>query len=323
MKPGGSEMPDWRKAGLRYYSVAWFLRNHFGEPVRKVTVDAGFGCPNRDGTVGKGGCIFCSPASYTPGYREGGLPGQGKPTLAEQIRDGIRRVQRRHKVERFLVYFQPGTNTYGPVEAIARNYREAIAHPQVVGLILGTRPDCLSEPVLDLLGELARSTWIRVELGLQTIHERFLAWMNRGHDYSIFPAAVAQCRERGLEVGAHVILGLPGETDDERTATVRELARLKIDAVKLHNLHAVHGTPLAEMAARGEVELPRFDDYVRHVADFLERLHADCVVDRLAAEVPVTYLAGPAWCANGSAVREAIVGEMERRNSCQGDLADT
>lgn len=303
---------DWRAVGLRYFSRDFFYRKRFAARVWKVSVDGRFDCPNRDRTLGTGGCVFCDPGSFSPS-RSGGFD-----SIAEQLAEGIRRLRTRRHVDRFVAYFQPATNTYAPVQRLADLYRQALAHPEVIGLVIGTRPDCVADDVLDLLAELSQQTWLSVEYGLQTIHDRTLDWMNRGHHYDAFLDAVRRSRHRGLTVGAHVILGLPGESSKDMRATARELARLRIDSVKLHNLHAVRNTPLAEMVASAEVRLAGMEEYVGWVVDFLEELPPGCVIDRLSGDAPLQYLVGPSWCLAKSAVRAAIEAELRRRDTWQG-----
>ena len=305
-------LPRWRATGLPLHSRKFANLREFGCRVWRVSVDAGLGCPNRDGTVGVGGCVFCDPASFSPGRRTAHRP------ILGQIDDQIARLGPRYGVDRFVAYFQPGTNTYGPVDRLSKMYKEALSHPHVVALAVGTRPDCVAEEVLDLLAELSRRAPVSVEFGLQTIHDRTLDWINRGHHYDAFLDAVTRSRQRGLAIGAHVILGLPGESPKEMTATAAELTRLRIDSVKLHNLYAVRDTPLAQMVARGEVQLARFDEYVTWVVDFLEHTAPDCVVDRLSGNAPPQYLIGPDWCLNKSAVRAAVEAEFHRRGTWQG-----
>lgn len=303
----------WQSVGLRYHRLSHFFRQQFGARVWKLSVDAGLGCPNRDGAVGWGGCIFCDPESFSPSRR--GLGG----SITEQLDRAIR--SRRHGPDdRFLAYFQPATNTYGSVERLRAVYDEAMSHRRVVGLAIGTRPDCLGDDVLDLLADVANQTWLLVELGLQTIHNRSLDWLGRGHGYDAFVDAVTRGRRRGLRLGAHVILGLPGEGPDDINATARELARWRIDTVKIHNLHVVRNTPLAAMYARGEVHLPGLDEHVARVVDFLERLGPDCVIDRLSGDAPPEYLVAPSWCADKAAVRAAVEAELVRRDTWQGRL---
>lgn len=308
--------PQWLAAGKRYYPLSFYLRQVFGGPVRKVSVDAGFDCPNRDGTVGRDGCIFCNPLSFSPSRRL-----DNSRSIAQQIREAAGRLRRRHGTVRLLAYFQPGSNTYAPASRLRTAYWEALRQPGIVGIVLGTRPDCLPDEVLSVLAEIASQTWLSVELGLQSIHEESLKWIGRGHDYQEFPAAVEKCRNLGVRVGAHVILGLPGESSRHVHATARELARLKIDAVKLHNLHAVEGTELAKRVKAGRVTLPKRNQYVDWVVDFLERLHPECVVDRLVGEAPREFLVGPAWCAQKGDVLAAIEAEFNRRDTCQGVLS--
>ena len=284
----------------------------FGRRVWKISVDGGFGCPNRDGTIARGGCVFCDAESFSPSRRQAG------GSITQQIDQGIEHLRRRYAADRFIAYFQPATNTYAPVARLRAVYEEALAHPSIVGLAVGTRPDCVGEDVLDLLAELSRRTWLSVEYGMQTIHGRSLDWLNRGHRHDAFLDAVRRSRRWGLHVAAHVILGLPGETADDMTATARELARLRIDAVKIHNLYAVKDTPLAEAVASGEVVLPERDEYVDYVVDFLEHLPAHCVIDRLSGDAPPAYLVAPRWCARKAAVRAAIEAELERRDTWQG-----
>jgi uncharacterized protein len=309
----GSMRLDWMTAGLRYFSYSRYLRHRFGCRVHKVSVDAHFTCPNVDGTVAVGGCTFCDNRSFSPSRR---LPRQG---ITDQIDEGIKRLRRRYpRVRHYLAYFQPATNTYAPVDRLRIVYTEALDHASVVGLVIGTRPDCVGNDVLDLLEELAGQTYLSVEYGMQTIHDRSLDWMNRGHHYDAFLDAMQRSRSRGFEICAHVMLGLPGETYDDMLATARELARLKLDAVKIHNLYAVKNTPLADQVARGEVSLMTRDEYIRTLVDFLELLPPTTMVERISGEAPPDYFIGPAWCLDKPAVRMALEGELVRRDAWQG-----
>ncbi len=218
--------PLWRQAGLRYQAYNFVLRQRFGVRVQKVSIDAGFTCPNVDGTVAKGGCTFCDNRSFSPSRR---LPRAG---ILGQIDQSIARMRRRYKnCQHFLAYFQPATNTYAPVDKLRALYEEALSHPQVVGLAVGTRSDCVPDDVLDLLEELAGRTYVSVEYGMQTMHDRSLDWMNRGHHHDSFLDAVERSRGRGFEICAHAILGLPGESHDDMLATARELARVSIEVI--------------------------------------------------------------------------------------------
>ena len=306
--------PAWRQAGRRYYSYNLFLRNKFGNRrVQKVSLDAGFTCPNVDGTVAIGGCTFCDNRSFSPSRRV------RRQDIYDQLEDGMRRLRHRYEgLDQFIAYFQPATNTYAPVGRLREVYEAALAHPQVVGLAIGTRPDCLPEDVLDLLAEFAARTYLSVEIGLQTIHDRSLDWMNRGHHHAATIDAVGRCRGRGFEICAHVMLGLPGESHADMLATAREVARLGFDAVKIHNLYAVKRTPLAEQVARGEVDLMGRNEYVRVLVDFLELLPPTMVVERISGDAPPDYFVGPSWCLDKPGVLRALAAEMERRDTWQG-----
>jgi len=275
---------NWWSEGLRFYPWSLYLRRRFGCRVRRVVVDAGFGCPNRDGSLNSAGCIFCDPAAFSPARRSARLP------LSEQIARGIEAARTRFRAEKVIVYFQPGTNTYAPIERLRKCFETALEPPEVVGLAVGTRPDCLGGEVLELAAELARRTWFCLELGLQSAHDRSLRWIGRGHD----------------------------EGPDEVAYTARQLARLGVHGVKIHNLYAVKNTPLAELVARGEVRLPTLAEHVELVVRFLEELPPECVVDRLSGDAPSQYLIGPEWCLNRAAVRAAVEAELRRRDTRQG-----
>lgn len=306
------EAPTWRDAGLRYFSYNYYLRQLYGRRIHKVSIDAGFTCPNVDGTVTTGGCVFCDNRSFSPSRR---LPRNG---IAGQIEEGIKRIKFRYKVDDFLAYFQPATNTYAPVAKLRRLYEEALAVPKIVGLAIGTRPDCVPPDVLDLVSELAERHYVSLEYGMQSMHDRSLDWMNRGHHHDSFLDAVERSRGRGFEICAHLILGIPGESHDDMLATAREIARLGIDAVKLHNLYAVKDTPLAEQVESGQVTLMERDDYVRTVVDILEILPPAMVVERVSGESPPNYHVGPAWCLDKPALKEALEAEFSRRETYQG-----
>lgn len=314
--PGPDASFDWRRKGLRFHALGHFLRTTFGTAVRKIAVDAGLGCPNRDGTLGSGGCLFCNPASFSAARRA------GAGSLDEQIASAMARARDSGQAARWIVYFQPGTNTYGRLDRLAALFEAALAHAGVVGLAVGTRPDCLGEDVLDLLEAVSRRTWLLVELGLQTIDDELLGWLRRGHDYAAFAHAVERAHRRGLRLGAHLIFGLPGETTDRLHATADRLAGLGVETVKLHHLHVVRGTPLERLWADGALRLPSLDQYVGWVADFLERLPGRCVVDRLSGDAPPEWLVAPDWGADRQRVRRAVLAELERRDTWQGRLVD-
>jgi radical SAM protein (TIGR01212 family) len=299
----------------RYYAFSRFLRERFGTKVYRVTIDAGFTCPNVDGTVAVGGCVYCDNRSFSPNRR---LP---RTTVHEQVRRGINIMQKRFRAEHFLAYFQAATNTYAPVDKLRKLYDEALEHPQVVGLAIGTRPDCVPEDILNLIEGYARNRYVCLELGLQSIHDRSLDWMNRGHHFDAFVDAVHRCQGRGLDLCAHVILGLPSESREDMLATADALASLPVHAVKIHNLHVVKDTPLEAMYRRGEARMFEREEYVEVVCDFLERLRPDTVIHRLSGDAPPDYLVAPLWCLDKPALLHAIHEELERRDSWQGKKA--
>ncbi len=325
----------WLAAGHPYFACNFFLRQRFGRRVQKISIDAGFTCPNVDGTVATGGCTFCDNRSFSPSRR---LPRTG---ILEQIDQSIARMRLRYRGCRdFLAYFQPATNTYAPVDRLRAVYEEALEHPQIVGLVIGTRPDCVPDDVLDLLEEIAKrglahfaesseqnvpvpflrpsGTYVSVEFGMQTMHDRSLDWMNRGHHHDAMIDAVARSRGRGFEIGAHVILGLPSESHADMMATACELGRLNLDAVKIHNLYCVKNTPLADQVARGEVRLMDRPEYVRTAVDFIELLPPTMIVDRISGDAPPDYFIGPTWCLDKPAVKAAVLAAFARRGTWQG-----
>jgi radical SAM protein (TIGR01212 family) len=309
---GDSTNLAWQTEGLRFNAYNAHLRRKFGQRVQKVSIDAGFTCPNVDGSVAMGGCTFCDNRSFSPSRR---IPRQA---ILEQIDLGISKLKRRYRCEKFIAYFQPATNTYAPVERLRSVYSAALEHPQVVGMAIGTRPDCVPDEVLDLLSEFAGKRYLSVEYGMQTMHDRSLDWMNRGHHHDAMIDCMQRSQGRGFEICAHVIFGLPGETHEDMLATTREVARLGFDAVKLHNLYAVRNTPLADQVARGEVQLMDRDTYIQVLVDSLELLPPNCLVERISGDAPPDYFIGPAWCLDKPAVRQAFLSELERRDTWQG-----
>ncbi len=296
----------------RYHAFSRFLRERFGGKVYRVTVDAGFTCPNVDGTVAVGGCVYCDNRSFSPNRR---LPRVG---IAEQLRRGTAVLRKLFRVERFIAYFQAATNTYAPVEKLRRLYDEALAYPQVIGLAVGTRPDAVPDEVLDLLTDYARRCYVCLELGLQSRHDRSLDWMNRGHHFDAFVDAVRRSQGRGLDLCTHVILGLPGEDRQDMLATADAVAALPLHGVKIHNLHVVRDTPLEQMYRAGAVRMLERAEYVGLVCDFLERLPPEMVIHRLTGDAPPDYLVAPAWCLDKPGLIRDIEAELERRASWQG-----
>jgi radical SAM protein (TIGR01212 family) len=296
----------------RYNAFSEELKRVFGCRVHRISVDAGFSCPNRDGSVGTGGCIYC-------GGKGSGAFGilQGVP-VAGQIEAGKEVMIRKYKAKRFIAYFQAYTNTYAPPSILRALYDEALGVKDVVGLIVGTRPDCLPDEIVDLLAEYAERTYFWLELGLQSPLDRTLDLIGRGHDFAAFVRSVQICKSRGIRVCAHIILGLPGESREEMLGTADVLNDLQVDGVKIHLLHVMKDTPLEELYLRGEVGLPDRDGYVGLVCDFLERLKPGISVQRLTGDGGRDYLVAPLWSLQKFEVLNAIDYELERRGSSQG-----
>lgn len=312
-RPGGTHV--WRKDGLRYHSYSHFLKAKFGFRVQRVSLDAGFTCPNVDGTVAIGGCTFCDNRSFSPSRRVRRLQ------LMEQMNTGISKLKVRYRnCKHFMAYFQPATNTYAPVDQLRPLYEAALDHPEVVAMAIGTRPDCVPEDVLDLLEEFAQKTYLTVEYGLQTIHNKSLDWMNRGHHHDAFLDAMDRSVGRGFEICVHVMLGLPGESHEDMMATADAIAEMKIDAVKVHNLYAVENTPLADQVRSGEIQLMEKQEYVSTLVDFLERIPGHMVVERVSGEAPPKYFVGPQWCLDKPDVLKTISETFESRDTWQGKL---
>lgn len=306
--------PPWRRNGLRYYPLGMYLKNQFGTAVRKISVDAHFSCPNIDGTVGRGGCIFCDAKSFSPGRRS------GLTSVAEQIEFGRKQLARYQQANAFIAYFQPSTNTHGPLDYLESVYRQALTQPGVVGLAIGTRCDALAEPVLDLLERLSQETWISVEIGLQTTKNATLRFLNRGHDVETFDDCIARAKKHRLRLGTHVILGLPGETRDDMLETARRVAAWRFESVKLHHLYVVRNTPLETLWRRGEIQTLSVEQYAELAADFIERLPPETVIDRVSGEMSEEYLLAPAWTSQKHAARNALNAVLTRRDSWQGKL---
>ena len=295
-----------------YLDLNSYLRRRFGERVQKITLDAGLGCPNRDGRAGVGGCLYCNARGSGTGAWSQGL------SLARQMEQGMAQLGRRYGARRFIAYFQSFSNTYAPAEQLRALYQEALAFPQVVGLSIGTRPDCLSEEVLDLLAAYAGKYLVWLELGLQSAHDATLARLNRGHDVACFTDAVQRAAARGLEVVPHIILGLPGEGPEEMAATAAYLAGLPIHGVKIHLLYVVRGSGLARVYEERGYQCLTEAEYVHRVVDFLELLPPRVVIHRLTGDPHPEEFLAPAWCLDKNRVLRLIREEFSRRGSCQG-----
>ncbi len=300
--------------GKRYNSFQSNLKNTFQSRVYKVGLRMDFTCANRDGLVATGGCIYCNNAGHTP---DGFRPGM---SVTEQLERGTEALRKRHRTEKFIAYFQSYSNTYGPLTKLERFYREALDFLGVAGLAISTRPDCVPDDVLELIADLARHTYLWLELCLESMHDKTLQWVNRGHGLREFIDAVERGKSRDLRLCAHLILGFPTETCEEILQTPSLLNRIGIDGVKLHNLHVIKNTVLEEIYLSRAFEILSREDYIALAIDFLERLAPEIVIHRFSGETYRDLTLAPEWSINKIGVHNAINTELERRDTWQGKL---
>lgn len=296
----------------RYYTLNQYIQEQFGQKLYKVLLNGNFTCPNRDGTVGTGGCIFCS----TKG--SGDFACDGDLSIAEQIEQGKKMVKNKKEGQRYIAYFQAFTNTYGPVEYLRKIYTEAIEHPDIAVLAIGTRPDCLPEDVLDLLEELNRIKPVWVELGLQTIHEETAGFIRRGYPLSVFQQAVEQLHRRQIDVVVHLILGLPNETNHMILESIEYLNQLPIQGIKLSLLHILKNTDLAGYYEQHPFHVYSMNEYVDLVADCIAHLREDIVLHRLTGDGPKELLVAPLWSCKKRVVMNTIHKKLKDDNIIQG-----
>ena len=302
----------------RYNSYAGYFRRLFGERVQTLSVDAGFTCPNRDGTIAEGGCTFCNNGAFTPSYC---TPAK---SVGQQIAEGIEFHRRRYRrASRYLVYFQSFSNTYAPLPRLRELCGEALAHPEVAGLVVGTRPDCIDEEKLDYFAALARDRYVALEYGIESTSDATLRAVNRGHDFATAVRAVRLTAERGLPVGGHFILGLPGESDEMLLEQTARINALPLTTVKFHQLQIFRGTAMAAQYAAdpGRFRFWTLEEYIALFAEILRRLRPTLVVERFASEAPPRYHAGPNW---GLVRNERLWSLLEKRleetDSYQGEF---
>lgn len=300
----------------RFNSYSNYFKREFGGRVQKLTIDAGFTCPNRDGTVGVGGCTYCNNDAFNPSYCN------PKKSITQQIEEGIEfHAVRYRRAERYLAYFQAYSNTYAPLSKLKSLYNEALSHPKVVGLVIGTRPDCVDEEKLDYFQELNQKFYITLEYGVESCYNQTLEQINRGHTFEQSVWAIEQTNKRGIRVGAHIIFGLPGETPEQMLAEAQVLSALPIHTIKFHQLQIIKGT-LMEQQYNEKPEMFKLfgmDEYFSFLADFIERLNPNFVIERFTGEAPPRYLAVPPW---GNLRTDQLMVKFEKlleeRDSWQG-----
>jgi len=296
----------------RYHSLNFFLREKFKEKVYKISLDAGFSCPNRDGRVSSGGCIFCSERG------SGDYAGDSSHSIHEQFENIKRMMEKKWKGGKYIAYFQAYTNTYAPVEVLRERYYEAVNEEGVVALAIATRPDCLGDDVLDLLDELSKKVYVWVELGLQTSNEETAKRINRGYALGVFEDALKRLRGRGIDTVVHVIFGLPGETTGDMLETVRYLAGKNIQGIKLHLLHLMKNTPMVKLYERGDLRFMDEDEYVELICKAISILPPDVVIHRLTGDAPRDLLIGPMWSLKKWEILNSIDSLMKDNDLYQG-----
>lgn len=307
-----SQVPTPIHPDLCINSYGHYLRGRFGCRVSKVNVDAGFTCPNRDGSKGVGGCIYCNNVSFSPKDTHAVIP------LETQMEAGMAYHRQRLGSQKFIIYFQKYTNTYGSVDLLKNLYLRALDHPDVIGISVGTRPDSLTDEALELLVEIAKSRYVCLELGLQSTDDAILQQINRGHTVDEYLQTVKRVGGLGFDLCTHLIHGFPGEKKEDFIAAAELIGTLPVTSLKIHQLHAVAGTKLAEMYHRGEFNPISLAEYVSTVADFLERLPERISIQRLYGSAPLEISVAPRWGLKNNQMWYAVINELQRRGSWQG-----
>ena len=297
-----------------YKEFSTYLRGEFDYKVQKITIDGGFTCPNRDGTKGRGGCTYCNNRTFNPAFCHKHLP------VVEQMKEGIAFFSHKYPSMRYLAYFQAYTNTYDSLDNLKQRYEDALNVEGCVGIVIGTRPDCMPDELLDYLVELKKRTFVLVEYGIESTSDKTLLRINRGHDYACAVDAVKRTAARDIPVGAHIILGLPGESREELMQQAATLSELPLTTLKLHQLQLIRGTKMAEEYALVPEDFSLFsvEDYVETVVDYVERLNPDFVLERFASQSPKELLIAPDWGLKNYELVEKIKRRMRERDTWQG-----
>ncbi len=298
----------------RYRDFSDFLSTHFDGKVQKISLHAGFTCPNRDGSIGVGGCTYCNNQTFSPEYCHTGK------SITCQLDEGVAFFARKYPDMRYLAYFQAYTNTYGEFSELKRKYEEALAHPGVVGIIIGTRPDCMPDVLLSYLSDLSRRTFVLVEYGVESASDETLRRINRGHDFATSVDAIRRTDAAGVAVGAHMILGLPGESRDMILTHADRLSQLPLDTIKLHQLQLIRGTRMAREyeLAPGDFHLYDVDEYIDLAIDFAERLSPSIAIERFVSQSPAELLIAPNWGLKNHEFTARLLRRMRERDSWQG-----
>ena len=303
-----------KKNEIRYNDLSAYLSAHFPYKVQKISLNAGFTCPNRDGTVGYGGCTYCNNQTFNPAYCK------TEKTVTEQLEEGKQFFARKYPEMKFLAYFQAYTNTYAELEELKRKYEEALQVKDVVGIVIGTRPDCMPDALLDYLEELNQRTFLIVEYGVESTDNDTLKRINRGHTFEVAEETIRMTAARGIRVGAHIILGLPGESNEQLIEQAGVLSRLPLTTLKLHQLQLIKGTRMAhefEMQPE-DFHLYSADEYIDLVIDYVEHLRPDLVLERFVSQSPKELLIAPDWGLKNHEFTDKVKKRMRERDAWQG-----
>ena len=298
----------------RYLNYNTILKSEFSERIQKISINAGFTCPNRDGSKGTGGCTYCNNQSFSPGY--------AKPikSVTEQIEEGIAFFHHKYEAQKYLAYFQSYTNTYDKLENLTRIYEEALKNPKIAGIVVGTRPDCVSDELLDYFTELSKRYYVMIEYGIESTCDNTLQLINRGHDYAGAEEAIRKTAGKGLRTAAHLILGLPGENREMILSHADNVSELPLTAIKLHQLQLVKGTVMARQYAENPemFNMMTAAEYIELVIDFLERLNPEIAVERFVSQSPEQLLLAPHWGLKNFEFVHKIEKRLEERDTWQG-----
>ena len=306
---------DLNKVNTPYYNdYGTWIRRQFEFRVQKISIDAGFTCPNRDGRISTGGCIYCDNRTFNPSYC------QRRLSVSNQLAEGKQFFARKYPDMKYLAYFQAFTNTYAPIAQLKALYEEALQVEDIVGIVIGTRPDCVSDELLDYLAELNERTFVLVEYGLESTNNDTLLRINRGHSFEQSVSALERTHQRGLLTGAHIILGLPGEDAAESLRQAPILSQLPIDILKIHQMQIIRGTRLAEEFEREPFHIYTVDEYIELIAQYIQRLRPDMVLERFVSQSPKELLIAPHWGLKNYEFTNKLVNYLKAKDIHQGQL---
>ena len=300
-----------------YNDYGRWIRNKFPFRVQKIAVDAGFSCPNRDGRISSGGCIFCDNNTFNPTYCD------SRKSIRKQLEEGKDFFSSKYPKMKYLAYFQAFTNTYAPLERLKRMYEEALSVDDVVGIVIGTRPDCVSPELYDYLEKLNTQTFLIVEYGIESTNNDTLKYINRGHTFECTQRAIAETTGRGILTGGHVILGLPGEDYEESIRQAKSISKTSLNLLKIHQLQIIKGTKLADIYSRKPFHVYSVEEYIRLISAYIQRLRADIVLERFVSQSPADMLIAPRWGLKNHEFTNILVNYLKKTGAVQGAKAGT